>query len=164
MMHLSEKERIEYDAVEAAYKHQHADCRTHRWSMQGSRTSHCGLCCPPLPLSPGQIESISRILQGHVRREDELDVWALDLTCGHRVEREVHHTQRSWIGATTHCPGCEITRGVVSSERIMEAAARKAEAKRRRESAIAKAEKDIAKAEKAASHARERLAALTSGQ
>lgn len=103
MMHLSEKERIEYDAAEAAYKHQHPDCRAHRWSMQGSRTSHCGLCCPPVPLSLGQIESISRILQGHVRREDELDVWALNLmTCGHRVEREVHHTQRGWIGSAIH--------------------------------------------------------------
>ena len=68
LMHLSPEERIEHDAAEAQFKALHPDCQSHRWSMEGSRVSHCGLCCPPLPLSNEQIESISRILSGHVRR------------------------------------------------------------------------------------------------
>lgn len=83
LMHLSDQERLDHDAAEARYKQLHPGCHSHRWSMQGSRTTHCGLCCPPIPFSDSQLESIARILRRHVRREEELDVWALDLTCGH---------------------------------------------------------------------------------
>ncbi len=164
LMHLSDLERIDYDVAEAKYKERHPDCRAHRWSMEGSRTTHCGLCCPPLPLSQNQIESISGILNGHVRRGEELDVWALDLTCGHRTERSVHYTQRYWIGTTTLCPECELTRGIVGAERIVEAASRMAEVKQKRTSDVARAEKEVARAEKAATEAREKLAALRAGQ
>lgn len=164
LMHLSDPERIDHDAAEAKYKELHPDCRAHRWSMAGSRTTHCGLCCSPLPLSQNQIESISRILKGHVRREEEHDIWALDLTCGHHVERTVHHNQRDWIGTTTLCSECEMTRGVVTSERIVEAANRKKEMERKRATDVAKAEREVAKTEKAAAEAREKLAALKAGQ
>jgi len=164
LMHLSEKERVDHDAAEARYEQLHPDCRAHRWSMQGSRTTHCGLCCPPIPFSDSQLKSVAHILRGHVRREEELDVWALDLTCGHRTEHSVHHTQRYWIGSTVLCAECGVTRGVVTSGRIVEATDRAAEVKRKRETEVAKAEKEVAKAEKAATQAREKLAALNGGQ
>lgn len=62
LMYLSDQERIDHDAAESKYKELHRDCRAHRWSMEGSRTTHCGLC-----------------LGGRVRRDQELDIWALDL-------------------------------------------------------------------------------------
>ncbi len=163
LMHLTEQERVDHDADEAMFKQLHPDCHAHRWSMEGSRSTHCGLCCPPLPLSPGQIESISRILTGHVRREEELDIWALDLTCGHRTERSVHHTQRYWIGSTTHCPECEVTRGVAKSERILEAADRKKEIERKRATDVTKAEKELRKAEAVVVEAKRKLAELQTG-
>lgn len=164
LMRLSAEERVEYDAAETRYKQMHPDCRSHRWSMQGSRTTHCGFCCPPTPLSESQLEAVAQIFRGHVRREEELDIWALDLTCGHRVDHSVHHTQRYWTGSTVHCPECGSTRGVVTSERIVEAADRKKEIERRRATEVEKAERDVAKAERAAAAARERLAALKAGQ
>lgn len=159
LMHLSAEERVEYNAAEARYKQLHPDCRSHRWSMQGSRTTHCGLCCPPIPFSKSQLEAVARILSGHVRREEELDIWALDLTCGHRVEHSVHHTQRYWVGSTIHCRECDSTRGIVTSERIVEAADRKKEIERKRATDVARAEREVVKAEKAAAAAREKLAA-----
>ena len=164
LMHLSDQERLDHDAAEARYKQLHPDCHAHRWGMQGSRTTHCGLCCPPIPFSDSQLESVARILRGHVPREEELDVWALDLTCGHRTEHSVHHTQRYWIGSTVLCPECGVTRGVVISERIAEAADRKREIERKRASEIVNAEREVAKAESAAAVAREKLAALKAGQ
>ncbi|MGV1033775.1 MAG: hypothetical protein ACOYBP_00935 [Microbacteriaceae bacterium] len=141
LMHLSDQERIDHDAAEASYKQLHPDCHAHRWSMQGSRTTHCDLCCPPIPFSDSQLESVARILRGHVRREEELDVWALDLTCGHRTEHSVHRTQRYWIGSTVLCAECGVTRGVVTSERIAEAADRKREIERKRASEVVNAER-----------------------
>lgn len=91
LMHLSPDERTEYDAAEVKYKAMHPDCRSHRWSMQGSRTTHCGFCCPPIPFSRSQLEAVAKIFEGHVRREEELDIWALDLTCGHRAERSTRN-------------------------------------------------------------------------
>ncbi|QHO69162.1 hypothetical protein BHD05_05355 [Marisediminicola antarctica] len=70
VMHLSSEERVEHDRAEVQFRQLHPDYQSHRWSMQESRVSHCGLCCPLLTLSQGQIENISRILSGHVRREE----------------------------------------------------------------------------------------------
>ncbi|MDH6180770.1 hypothetical protein M2152_000952 [Microbacteriaceae bacterium SG_E_30_P1] len=164
LMHLSPEQRIEHDAAETRYKQLHPDCRAHRWSIDGSRTTHCGLCCPPVPFSRSQLDAVAKILDGHVRRDEELDIWALDLTCGHRVEHNVHHTQRYWVGSTTHCPECSMTRGIVTSERNVEAADRKKELEQRRAADVTKAEREVAKAEKAAAAAREKLAALKAGQ
>lgn len=119
---------------------------------------------PAHSFSDSQLESVARILRGHVRREEEFDVWALDLTCGHWTEHSVHHTQRYWIGSTVLCAECGVTRGVVTSERIVEAADRAAEVRRKRETEVGKAEEEVAKAEKAATQAREKLAALKAGQ
>lgn len=159
----SERDMVDRAAADAAFAELHRDCHAHRWSMDGSRAMHCGLCCPPLPLSRGQIDTISQILKGVTRREEELDVWELELTCGHRVDREVHHSNRSWTGSTALCPECHATRGVVTSERTVEAADRRAELKRKQQSEIQRAEREVAKAEKAAKDARRKLAALQAG-
>lgn len=163
LMHLTEHERADHDVTEAKFKQLHPDCHAHRWSMEGSRSTHCGLCCPPLPLSPSQIETVSRILSGHVSREEELDIWALDLTCAHRTEHSVHHTQRYWIAATVLCPECRVTRGIVSSERVVEAADRKKEIERRRATDVAKVEKELRKAETVVLEAKRKLAELQTG-
>lgn len=44
---LTPEERVEYDAAAADYRARHGDCHAHRWTMSGSRTQHCGFCCPP---------------------------------------------------------------------------------------------------------------------
>ena len=163
LMHLTEQEHADHDAAEAKFKQLHPDCHAHRWNMEGSRSAHCGLCCPPLPLSPSQIETVSRILSGHLRREEELDIWALDLTCCHRTERGVHHKQRYWIVATVLCPECRVTRGIVSSERVVEAADRKKEIERRRATDVAKVEKELRNAETVVLEAKRKLAELQTG-
>jgi hypothetical protein len=164
LMQLTNEQRQDREEADALFSERHKDCHAHRWSMEGSRTTHCGLCCPPLPLSPTQIETLSRILNDVTRREEELDVWTLTLTCGHRVEREVHHMTRYWIASTVPCGECRATCGVVTSERTVEAADRQAEIQRKRASDLARVEKEIAKAEGVAAAAREKLAALKARQ
>jgi hypothetical protein len=159
-MYLTDEQRVIYDADKARFHEMHPDCEAHRWSMAGSRATHCGHCCPPLPFSPEQYKGIRQILAGWVRREDELDTWERTLTCGHKVEQSVHLSNREPSLATQWCPKCEITRGVVSSEKIVEAVARKAEAKRKRDDSIVRAEHELKKAEQAAAEASRRLVAL----
>ena len=57
------RSRHEHDSADADFRARHRDCRSHRWSMSGSRTAHCGICCPPPPLSQQQIEKIRTIFQ-----------------------------------------------------------------------------------------------------
>lgn len=160
-MHLTPEERPAYDAAEADYRERHASCGSHRWSMQGSRAQHCGFCCPPIPMSQSQYERLGRLLSGFSKpRDEELDIWERTLTCGHRVEQGVHHTNSGPSFSTQWCPECEVTRGVVTSEKIMTAAARAAEAKHERDQKLAQAEREVAKAERAAAAARKKLEAL----
>lgn len=132
-MYLTPEQKVEYDADQAKYKETHPNCDAHRWSMSGSRATHCGCCCPPIPMSPEQYENISKILLGSPRREEELDIWERTLTCGHLVEQSVHHTNQLPSFSAAWCPECELTRGVVSLRKTVEAAARMAEAKRKRD-------------------------------
>lgn len=163
-MYLTDEQRVIYDADQQRYRDMHPDCNSHRWSMAGSRATHCGFCCPPIPMSPEQYERIQRILSGSVRREEELDIWERTLTCGHTVQQSVHHTNREPSFSTQWCPECELTRGVVESEKIVEAAARMAEAKRKQADEVARAERELKKAEKAATDARKKLSELQAGQ
>lgn len=161
LMHLTEQERIEYDAAESAYQAAHPDCQSHRWSMNGSRQAHCGLCCPPIPFSPETLEEIRRILDRvPANRDHELDTWALTLTCDHRIERTQHHTNSYWSASTVHCPNCDVTRGIVTAERITDAEARSRVAEERRKAAIDRARRNVVKAEEQAEAARQKLTAL----
>jgi hypothetical protein len=160
-MYLTPEERVEYDAAEARYREMHPDCDAHRWSMAGSRATHCGYCCPPIPMSREQAEDIGRLLASFGKpREEELDIWQRTLTCGHVVKQSVHHTNHGPSFSTQWCPACEVTRGVVSSEKTIEAATRIAEAKRKREDQVKRAEREVAKAEKAAREAKRKLEEL----
>ena len=80
--------------------------------------------------------------------------------CGHVVEQSVHHTNREPSFSTQWCPECELTRGVVESEKVVEAAAQTAEANRRRDEKISQAERELKNAERVAAGARKKLAAL----
>ncbi|WP_416442563.1 hypothetical protein AB3K78_09115 [Leucobacter sp. HNU] len=162
LMQLSDEERLEHDAAEGRFKELHPDCGSHRWSISGSHTMHCGLCCPPLPIPPEYLERVRRILASANPREEELDIWERTLTCGHLVQQSVHHTNSGPSFSTQRCDECGITRGVVSSVKIVEASERKKQAERERENQIVRAEGDLAKAEKAAKEARRKLDALRS--
>lgn len=62
-MHLTDDERVRYEAEDARYRASHGLCRAHRWSMEASLTTHCGRCCPPPPLSPAQIDRLRVLLR-----------------------------------------------------------------------------------------------------
>lgn len=91
-MYLSPEERIAYDEAEARYENTHSDCNTHRWSTSGSRAMRCAFCCPPIRLSDPQLENITRISTNFKARHEGRGIWERTLTCGHRVQQSVHHT------------------------------------------------------------------------
>jgi hypothetical protein len=98
-MYLTRKQRIEYKAHQAKYREMHPNCDAHRWSMQGSRATHCGYCCPPLPMSREQSEHIGRLLASFPERhEEELDIWQRTPRCGHKV-RYLHHSHEALLVA-----------------------------------------------------------------
>lgn len=164
-MYLTPEDRVLYDANQAQHRETHPNCDAHRWSMQGSRATHCGYCCPPLPLSPALSERIGRLLATFPeRRDEELDIWERTLTCGHITEQKVHRTNRAPSFSTQWCSEWGMTRGVMSSEKIVDASARKAEIERNRDEAVVRAERELAKAEKAAALAKRQLAQLQAGQ
>lgn len=161
-MYLSPSERIDHDAEQARFRERHPDCESYLWSMAGSRATHCGECCPPLPLSDAQLEHVAGILGRSKPSVEELDVWERLLTCGHQVQQQVHYTNLEPSCPTHRCPKCEELRGVVSSRKIIEAGARRKEAQRRGAAAMARAEQEVKRAEKAASSARRKLDQLRS--
>jgi hypothetical protein len=119
LMLLTYEERTERERMNKAFTDRHPDCRSVRWSMSGSRTTHCGECCPPPPLGDRQIEAIARLLQSAAATDpSDLDPWRLTLTCTHAVDRTQHRTNHSWTSSTVHCPDCSQTRGVVVSEKM----------------------------------------------
>jgi hypothetical protein len=157
-MYLTDEQRVIYDADQKRYREMNPNCNVHRRSIAGSRATHCGYCCPPILMSREQAERIQRIFATvPERREEELDIWARALTCGHKVEQSVHHSSRKPNFLTQWCPECEITRGVVSSEKVVEAAVRMAEVTRRCDDKIARAEREVKEAEEAVSAARKKL-------
>ncbi|MCX6401817.1 MAG: hypothetical protein NTX33_18040 [Propionibacteriales bacterium] len=108
-MHFTDDERARYDAEEARYKANHGGCRAHWHGVSGSLTMHCGKCCPPPPMSPSQIESISKILESKTPEHD-LMRWRLRLFCGHVVERRAHYTHKTVQAAFSEraCPECNL--------------------------------------------------------
>ena len=74
LIHLSEVERAQYDSEEEHFKVRHGDCHTHRWTVGGSLTTHCGKCCPPPPMSPQQTARIAALLHHALRDQQGLRV------------------------------------------------------------------------------------------
>lgn len=139
----------------------HGDCLAHRWSLGNNRQLHCGFCCPPPPVSPTQIEDISRLTAGWKKPDQrELDTWQLQLTCDHVVKQQMHHTNQYWSRSVIDCPTCGTPRGVVTSERIRtgETEAREQEAARAKELRAAKQE--LAKLRRASKAVEAQIAAL----
>lgn len=99
-MYLTPEQKIEYDADQAKYKEMHPNCEAHRWSMSGSRATHCGYCCPPIPMSPERYEKISQILTSSPRREEELDIWerTFDLRSRRRAKLAPHEPTPQLLG------------------------------------------------------------------
>lgn len=117
LLKLSSRERAEYDAAEADYKARHGDCRASRWSISGSRSTHCSYCCPPPPLSKRQVEQLASLLSQPVDPR-ELATWRLVLTCDHIVERWQHRTHDRWSSLpVVECPTCGRHRGIVTADR-----------------------------------------------
>lgn len=160
LMRMTDLERREYEVSEAAFKARHPDCRSHRWSMSGSRTTHCGFCCPPPPLSEKQIEAISEILGRHRPNPDELDTWQLTLTCDHTIDKTQHSSHIYWSSSTAACPTCQQTRGIVRSEKLPPDAIRQAAEDRRLAVEIETAQRKHERLQKSAEAARRRLEKL----
>lgn len=76
-MHFSDAERARYDAEETLFKTAHGLCGSHRHTVSGSLTMHCGKCCPMPPLSPAQIARLGTLLRPPPSHE--LMVWHLRL-------------------------------------------------------------------------------------
>ena len=159
LMKLTGDERAAYDEAEAQFRQRHTDYRSGRWSMSGSRSWHCGFCCPPPPPSPKQIEQISRILSSTARDVRELDRWELTLTCDHTVALSQHRDHRSWSMSVVDCPECGIRRGVFRSVHVgpvPDAAERE-----RLESDLAAARSAVDRHRRALARAEQRVAELT---
>jgi len=159
LMKLTGDERAAYDEAEAQFRQRHTDCRSGRWSVSGSRSWHCGFCCPPPPPSPKQIEQISRILSSTARDVRELDRWELTLTCDHTVALSQHRDHRSWSMSVVDCPECGIRRGVFRSVHVgpvPDAAERE-----RLESDLAAARSAVDRHRRALARAEQRVAELT---
>ncbi|MCW2659269.1 MAG: hypothetical protein JWP83_421 [Mycobacterium sp.] len=102
-MHFSDAERARYDDEETRFKAAHGSCGSHRHSVSGSLTMHCGKCCPMPPLSPAQIARLGPLLRP--TPSHELMVWQLRLYCGHTVERTAHSSHK-----TIHAAFCGAVR------------------------------------------------------
>lgn len=160
LMKMTEDERAEYEASEADFAVRHPDCRAARWSMSGSRTTHCSFCCPPPPLSEEQIESISTILKYSGVDPAELDTWRLDLTCEHVVDKAQHNTNTYWSCSTVFCGECSQIRGIVISVKLPPGPVRRTAESRRLAAQIQAALEEQEKHQKKADSARRRLAEL----
>ncbi len=104
-MHLSGREKEHYEAEQSGFKAQHGSCRSHRHSVQGSLTTHCGKCCPMPPISPAQLARVGALLRTPTPAY-ELMVWRLRLYCGHTVERQAHRSHKTVHSAFTGAVKC----------------------------------------------------------
>jgi hypothetical protein len=120
-MHMDEKEKAEHEKAEQEYRLRHGECRAHRQGLADSRIWHCGWCCPPPPLSPRQITEIARIFRSAApARPQDLDAWSLELTCGHLVRAQQHHSNGEYnVYGTRPCPECGgLLRGIITAARL----------------------------------------------
>jgi hypothetical protein len=160
-INMDDKQREEHERAEADYRQRHPNCRSHRWMVQGSRTTHCGFCCPPPPLSEKQIKEIGVIL-GSFRPADpaSLATWQLALTCGHTIEKTQHRSHSYWSGSVTDCSDCQQIRGVVTAEKLPSSSADEAAEQSRRADDLSKARAEHVRLQKKADAALRRVGIL----
>lgn len=119
LMKMDENQRLEYESAVTDFRARHSDCHASRWSMSGSRATHCSFCCPPPPLSAKQVERIVAIFASTRRKNPaELDTWRLTLTCDHAVDKTQHVSNTYWSSQVTDCPTCQCLRGIITAERL----------------------------------------------
>ncbi|WP_264079301.1 hypothetical protein [Mycobacterium szulgai] len=119
-MNFSDAERVRYEAEQSRFKAAHASCRSHRHSIAGSLTMHCGRCCPPPPMSPSQLDRIHALLTP--TPPHELMVWRLRLYCGHTIERTAHRshlTVHSAFSGSVRCTECDCDPATVIDARAV---------------------------------------------
>ncbi|MEU9443790.1 hypothetical protein AB0D42_23365 [Streptomyces sp. NPDC048304] len=121
LMKLSDEEKREYEEADRKFRDRHSDCRDARWSISGSRVTHCCFCCPPPPMGPKQMKDLARLFASWPSQEErkkDLDTWNLTLRCDHVVPH-IQHRESSYVSAhVVDCSECGERRGVVSSERV----------------------------------------------
>lgn len=121
LLQLSEAEKLEYEEANQKFRERHTDCRDARWTVGGSRVTHCCFCCPPPPMGPKQVEKLARLFASWPSREErkkDLDRWDLTLRCDHVVPYIQHRENTRVSARVVDCPECGERRGVVSSERV----------------------------------------------
>ena len=120
-MKTSEPEKRDHDEEEREFRKRHPECRDGRWTIQGSRVTHCFFCCPPAPLGPKQIEGLKKIFASaptHEQRKKDLIRWDLTLRCGHVVPH-IQHRDSTYVSARViDCSECGERRGMVKSEQV----------------------------------------------
>lgn len=121
LMKLSEAEKREYEEANQRFRERHADCRDARWSVSGSRVTHCCFCCPPPPMGPKQMEKLASLFASWPSREEskkDLDTWDLTLRSDHMAPH-VQHREHSRVSTrVVDWPECGERRRVVGSERV----------------------------------------------
>jgi len=158
LMKMTAQEREAHQAAEADFKRRHGECHDGRWSVSGSRTAHCGYCCPPPPLSEKQIEAILSIFASASRPNPaELDTWRLALTCGYVIDKTQHSSSTYWCASTTHCSTCGQTPGIVTSEKLPPSPARHAAEHRHLAMKLDEARREYERHQQKADAARRRI-------
>jgi hypothetical protein len=159
---LTSEQRAEHDRTDALFRERHGDCRSHRWSLSGNRSTHCGYCCPPPPLSDSQAEQIARIFSSVTVRKQDLDAWDLTLTCAHIVRHSAHRDNDRYLARVVECASCGERRGVVIALRIGPIDDPDGQVARERLSAeLAAAQAKLAKQRKAVEATERSISALT---
>jgi Skp family chaperone for outer membrane proteins len=158
LVQLTSDERREYEASEADFGNRHRECRSHRWSLSGSRTIHCGYCCPPPPMSEQQLQKVRAIMTMTGPPDlAQLDTWRLTLTCDHVIDKTQHHTNTYWSASTVCCPQCQETRGIVTSEKLPASSLRRAAESTRLATELEATRRELAKHQKKVEAAQRRL-------
>ncbi|WP_458681633.1 hypothetical protein [Prescottella equi] len=119
---MTAEEIVEKAAYRAQVRAEHPDCDAVLWSVHGNRTLHCGECCPPPPFSPAKLEAIRRIFSRPRRPEHEMEIWRLELSCGHYTEKSQHMSNAdcTFTLDVLDCRECGEPKGVIGSELIRE--------------------------------------------
>jgi hypothetical protein len=161
LLDMDDAQRAEYEVAEAEFRQRHPNCRSHRWSVEDSKTTHCGFCCPPPPLSEQRIKEISAILASFRPADSaNLATWQLTLTCDHNIEKTQHHSYSYWSGSVADCPDCQQIRGVVTAEKLPPSSADDQAERRHKADELAKARAEHLRTQKKADAALRRIGKL----
>lgn len=148
------------EKAKAEFEQRHPDCRSYVWGSESGPT-HCGLCCPPLPMRQEQIDRVAATLARiGTKSPDELATWKLTLTCDHVVEKTQHRDTDYVLADAVVCPECQQIRGIVTTERVSRDDVCDDVEKRHKAGELAKARSEHERLQKKADSARRRIRKL----